>query len=147
MTKKNKRVRKAGVVVYRLRPGGAEILLVSARRFPGSWVFPSGTVEKGEKAKEAARRECAEEAGYEVKLGPRLSPFEVVSGQTTSRYKLFLATIAREVLHDESDRDRKWVPLSQLPSIVPGLFQEAACEAQRLIPQVAKQTRDGEDEG
>ncbi len=55
MTLDETRKRKAGVLLYRSNTDGEiEVLLISARKFPGSWVFPGGTLEPGEMPAEAA---------------------------------------------------------------------------------------------
>ncbi|HWF01910.1 MAG TPA: NUDIX domain-containing protein [Caulobacteraceae bacterium] len=62
----------AGLVLWRRRPGGTEVLLVHpggpywARRDAGAWSIPKGLVEAGETAMEAATREAAEELGQPV---------------------------------------------------------------------------------
>ena len=53
----------AGGVVFRVRGGVVELLLVTARKRPASWVLPKGHVEAGETPEQAAVREVAEEAG------------------------------------------------------------------------------------
>jgi predicted NUDIX family NTP pyrophosphohydrolase len=62
----------AGLLFYRLRDGRPEVLLVHpggpfwANRHRGSWSIPKGTVEDGEDALSAARREFEEETGLSV---------------------------------------------------------------------------------
>jgi 8-oxo-dGTP pyrophosphatase MutT (NUDIX family) len=53
----------AGAIVYRLRSGVPEFLLVTARRRPHEWVYPKGHIESGESAEQTAVREVEEEAG------------------------------------------------------------------------------------
>ena len=49
MNNKKPQKEKAGVVVYRYKDGEEPfVLVVSARRFKNPWVFPVGSVEKGE---------------------------------------------------------------------------------------------------
>jgi predicted NUDIX family NTP pyrophosphohydrolase len=62
-------VRSAGILLYRLRPAGPEVLLVHpggpywARRDAGAWSIPKGEHAEGEDALECARREFEEETG------------------------------------------------------------------------------------
>jgi predicted NUDIX family NTP pyrophosphohydrolase len=67
----------AGILLYRLRDGGLEVLLAHpggpfwARRDAGAWTIPKGLVAEGEDLLAAARREFAEETGL-VPVGPFL---------------------------------------------------------------------------
>jgi predicted NUDIX family NTP pyrophosphohydrolase len=59
----------AGILLYRLRPGGPEVLLVHpggpywAKKDDGAWSIPKGLVDPGEDELAAARREFFEETG------------------------------------------------------------------------------------
>jgi predicted NUDIX family NTP pyrophosphohydrolase len=61
----------AGLLMYRLRAGTPEFLLVHpggpfwARKDHGAWTIPKGEIEPGEEPLAAARREFAEELGFE----------------------------------------------------------------------------------
>jgi predicted NUDIX family NTP pyrophosphohydrolase len=63
------RARSAGILLYRLRPHGLELLLVHpggpfwARKDAGAWSIPKGEHGPGEDPLAAARRELAEETG------------------------------------------------------------------------------------
>ena len=57
----------AGGVVYRVRDGRAEIVLV-ARPVTNLWALPKGTPEAGESLEETARREVSEETGLLVEI-------------------------------------------------------------------------------
>lgn len=65
----------AGLLMYRRRGNGVEVLLVHpggpfwAHKDEGAWSIPKGEVEAGEDALAAARREFAEETGFEPR-GP-----------------------------------------------------------------------------
>lgn len=57
----------AGGVVYRIREGRSEIVLV-ARPVTNLWALPKGTPETGESLEETAIREVGEETGLEVEI-------------------------------------------------------------------------------
>lgn len=62
----------AGILLYRRGPGGLEVFLVHpggpfwAKKNLGAWSIPKGEFAAGEEALDAARREFAEETGFEV---------------------------------------------------------------------------------
>jgi predicted NUDIX family NTP pyrophosphohydrolase len=64
--------RSAGMLLYRIRDGVLEVLLVHpggpfwAKKDAGAWTIPKGEIDPGEDAQAAARRELAEETGLEV---------------------------------------------------------------------------------
>jgi len=64
--------RSAGLLIYRLRDGSYEVLLVHpggpywAKKDIGAWSIPKGLVEEDEDELDAARRETREELGVDV---------------------------------------------------------------------------------
>jgi predicted NUDIX family NTP pyrophosphohydrolase len=63
-------VRSAGLLMFRRRPAGAEVLLAHpggpfwSRRDEASWTLPKGEIGPGEEPLDAARREFLEETGF-----------------------------------------------------------------------------------
>lgn len=84
----------AGGVVYRIRRGRPEILLVTAKRAKGLWVYPKGHVEKRETPRETAVREVLEEAGADAVVKRKLRDlvYEVGHSEIRVRYFLMRAT-------------------------------------------------------
>ncbi|MSP22925.1 MAG: NUDIX hydrolase [Dehalococcoidia bacterium] len=74
----------AGGVVYRLRDGRAEIVLV-ARPVSNLWALPKGTPEAGESLEQTALREVSEETGLIVDIVEPISEiaysFHVTDGR------------------------------------------------------------------
>ena len=134
MKKMNVPIEKAGVVAYRpARNGEPHVLLVSARKIKNQWIFPVGSLEKGESLEAAAGRECLEESGYRVATGEKLPHVEVSKDGRTVRFTFFLATVIGQTGQWETDRQRRWVPASQVVDALPDVFQGVARQAVRLI--------------
>lgn len=61
--------RSAGILLYRVREGAIEVLLVHPggpfwqHRDEGAWMIPKGGIEEGEEARDCALREFEEELG------------------------------------------------------------------------------------
>jgi len=72
--------RSAGILLFRRRPSGLEVLLVHPggpfwrRRDRGAWSIPKGEIEPGEEPRACALRELGEELGP----APRLDPDELI---------------------------------------------------------------------
>lgn len=110
---------RAGVVVYRTtNDGKVEILLITARINPKKWIFPVGAVDAGETLQQTATRECAEESGFSVEVGSQLGIIESDEGESISRMTFFIARVKGETANYETDRQRRWVPLSELSQTV-----------------------------
>ncbi len=135
INKTNKKPKqKAGVVVYRKNEKGVkEFLIITSRKFPGTWVFPAGTVEKGETLRQAAVRECAEESGYMVETGTEIASLYTRGNNGISHFTFFLATVTGETDDYEKDRKRKWVSRHELFDIITDVFRLVAEEGVRSL--------------
>lgn len=85
--------RSAGLLMYRVREGKLEVLLVHlggpfwAKKDAGAWFVPKGEVEPGEDQLEAAKREFKEETGFDP--GDEVQPLGSVkhkSGKTVTAW-------------------------------------------------------------
>lgn len=76
-------VEAAGAVVWRLRQGRLQVVLVHRPRY-NDWSWPKGKLEPGESLPGAAVREVSEETGYDVILGIPLPSLEypLLDGRT-----------------------------------------------------------------
>jgi 8-oxo-dGTP pyrophosphatase MutT (NUDIX family) len=116
-------VRKAGVVVYRpLTQSDVEVLLITARVNPNNWIFPVGNVDPGESVQQAAARECAEESGFAVEVGPKIGSIETENSESINQMTFFIAKVTGELANYEVDRQRKWVPSSKLLNTITADF-------------------------
>ena len=135
--------RKAGVVVWRRTESGTvEILLITARRHPNSWIFPVGTVDREETLEQAAARECAEESGYTVEVGPLLAEMELPEESSLTRqaglshcrsFTFYAGQATGELTIYETDRQRRWVPLARLTESISPVFAPVARAALVLL--------------
>lgn len=125
---------KAGVVTYRPTDlGQVELLLITARTNRDSWIFPMGTVEPGESLREAAARECYEESGYTVAIESYLGVVELDKEESVHRLTFFTAAVVGEVADWETDRQRKWVLLEEVPALIAPPFRPIAHHALDLL--------------
>ncbi|MGI9553373.1 MAG: NUDIX domain-containing protein [Thermodesulfobacteriota bacterium] len=114
---------KAGVVVYRENENDElEILLVSARKHKGSWVFPVGTVEDHETLQVTAARECEEESGYIVEVEDEVGTVKNSGKHGTNYYTFYRARVLQETDEYEKDRERMWVSLDKLSENIADIF-------------------------
>ena len=136
-TKTNKKLKqKVGVVAYRKNEKDElEYLLITSRKFPGTWVFPAGSVEEGETLQEAAARECAEESGYIVEVGDEIQALEIEQGNKVSHFTFYLASVTGETDDYEKDRKRKWVLKDELLIAITDVFKSVAVEAIRIVAE------------
>jgi len=129
--------RQSGVVPFREKEGGYEVLLVTTRK-SGGWTVPKGIVEPGLSPAESAAKEALEEAGVSG---------EVVEG-VSSRYSsdkwegtctVTLFPLAVEELHtgwkEDGFRSRRWVMLEEIGSFARN--QEMTGAVTRVMEAVA----------
>ena len=84
----------AGILLYRLGDGGAEVLLVHpggpywARKDSGAWSIPKGELDADEEPRAAALREFAEETGTQLPDGAldELGSVKLKSGKLVTAF-------------------------------------------------------------
>lgn len=104
--------KQAGAIV--VRPGKSEprVLLVTARRNPGNWIFPKGHVEPGESLKAAAVREALEEAGVNGKVVAAAGKMVFEFGNNTFRVHYFVVKTSQAGRPREG-RKLRWLKYKQ----------------------------------
>jgi 8-oxo-dGTP diphosphatase len=107
-------VRAAGGVVYRLKKGDPEFLLVRRPRYK-DWTLPKGKLDPGEGPQEAALREVREETGLHCVTQAEVGSigYELGSGRRKAvRYWLMAAEDGEFAPNSEVDKI-KWLPAPQ----------------------------------
>jgi 8-oxo-dGTP diphosphatase len=112
-------VRAAGAVVLRSVDDVVEVLLVHRPRYD-DWSFPKGKCDGDETFDDAARREVAEETGYEVVLGAELGDVRYRDQKDRPKVvRYWVATVADGAFEANDEVDEIcWVPLGEAESMV-----------------------------
>jgi ADP-ribose pyrophosphatase len=88
-------VRHPGSAVMMAVDDKKRVLLVRQYRLPAGkylWELPAGKLDDGEKPLQAAKRELAEETGYQARKWSKLATFYPSPGYVEERMTVFLAT-------------------------------------------------------
>ena len=101
----------AGGVVYRMRGGQAQYLLVEAKDHPEEWVLPKGHIEEGEQPRETAVREVHEETGVWGKICRDLSAVSYPVNGNLITVQFFLMECVGLGLRSDVKREHMWSPL------------------------------------
>jgi 8-oxo-dGTP pyrophosphatase MutT (NUDIX family) len=104
--------KQAGAIVVRAGKTGPRILLVTARRNPGNWIFPKGHVESGETLRAAAVREAREEAGVEGKVVGAAGRMSFEFGDNTYRVTYFVVKTS-DAGKEREGRRLRWLKYKQ----------------------------------
>lgn len=104
---------RAGGVVYRLRGGGAQYLLVEAKNDVNQWVLPKGHVEEGEFHRQTAVREVHEETGVWARITHDLGDASYAVDGVVVATRFFLMQAMGGGLRKDKDRKCSWLPLAK----------------------------------
>jgi 8-oxo-dGTP pyrophosphatase MutT (NUDIX family) len=104
--------KQAGAIVVRPEKGELRVLLVTARRNPGNWIFPKGHVESGETLKAAAVREAREEGGVNGKVVAAAGKMVFEFGENTFRVHYFVVRTSDSGRPREG-RKQRWLKYKQ----------------------------------
>lgn len=117
-------VRHAGSAVMLAMDDKKRILLVRQYRLPADkylWELPAGKLDPGEKPLQAAKRELAEETGYQARTWKKLVSFYVSPGYVAERMTIFLATDLQEGTAMPMDDERietRWFKRKEIAEMI-----------------------------
>lgn len=119
---------RAGGVVYRIRRGRAEYLVVEATEHRERWVLPKGHVDSGEDARRTAVREVHEETGVWGRPEEDLGTVSWPEGDGAAQTHFFLMRRIAKGLADEN-RAHRWLALD--PACAAAAYEETAALLER----------------
>ena len=102
---------QAAVIPYRIRKERVEVALVTTSRGKG-WIVPKGSVDDGERPRDAAIREAEEEAGLRGVVARRpLGRYHHVKRKGRRRVDVYLmrVTNVRDHWLEDKFRRRRWM--------------------------------------
>jgi 8-oxo-dGTP pyrophosphatase MutT (NUDIX family) len=106
---------QAAVVPYRIRKERVEVALVTRSGGKG-WIVPKGSVDEGERPRDAAIREAEEEAGLRGVVTRRpIGRYHHDKGDGRRRIEVYLMRVTRELEHwlEDDVRRRRWMRLDE----------------------------------
>jgi ADP-ribose pyrophosphatase YjhB (NUDIX family) len=103
----------AGGVVFRIRRGRIEYLLVEANGDPPPWVLPTGHIEEGEQPRETAVREVHKQTGAWGRMVEDLGDVSYRINDAAVTVRFYLMQFIARGLRTDTFRQRTWLSLSQ----------------------------------
>jgi phosphohistidine phosphatase len=117
---------QAAVIPYRIRKERVEVALVTTSRGKG-WIVPKGSIDDGERPRDAAIREAEEEAGLRGIVARKpLGRYRHVNGNGPCRVDVYLMRVTNVLEHwlEDKLRRRRWMRIRDA----------AACLREELHP-------------
>jgi 8-oxo-dGTP diphosphatase len=115
----------------------AGLLLAQQRAYPpsvaGLWELPGGRVEPNETPPEALRRECREELGVDVLVGPQLGPDVPIRDGLVLRVHEAALTPPDATPHPHDHHALRWLTVAQLDSVEWLPADQALVPAMRIL--------------
>ncbi|HEY7172476.1 MAG TPA: NUDIX domain-containing protein [Vicinamibacterales bacterium] len=102
---------QAAVIPYRIRKERVEVALITTSTGKG-WILPKGSVDDGERPRQAAIREAEEEAGLlGVVARKPVGRYQHAKGNGVRRVDVYLMRVTTELEHwlEDRIRRRRWL--------------------------------------
>lgn len=119
---------QAAVIPYRIRKARVEVALVTTSTGKG-WIVPKGSVDEGERPRDAAIREAEEEAGLRGVVARKpVGRYLHTKRKSLRRVDVYVMRVTRELEHwlEDNVRRRRWMR-------VPDAADHLREELQRLL--------------
>ena len=107
--------RQAAVIAYRIRKERVEVALVTRSSGKG-WIVPKGSIDEGERPRDAAIREAEEEAGLRGVVARKpVGRYRHRTGGGRYRVDVYLmrVTKVRERWQEDKRRRRRWMEVDE----------------------------------
>ena len=111
---------RVGAIPFIVEDGDVKLLMVTSLT-RGRWVFPKGTLKKGEGKLKGCRREAFEEAGIKGKILSDLPITAVIKSKDKSKSDMMVVTyypifVTKQIKEwpEKKLRNRQWVPLDEI---------------------------------
>ena len=107
------RIHQAAVIPYRIRKERVEVALVTTSRGKG-WIVPKGSIDDGERPRDAAIREAEEEAGLRGVVARKpLGRYRHVKHDSLCRVEVYPMRVTKVLEHwlEDKFRRRRWMRL------------------------------------
>jgi phosphohistidine phosphatase len=108
------RVHQAAVIPYRIRKERLEVALVTTSTGKG-WIVPKGSVDEGERPRDAAIREAEEEAGLRGVVARKpLGRYRHAKRDGLRRVEVYPMRVTKVLEHwlEDNFRRRRWMRIS-----------------------------------
>jgi 8-oxo-dGTP pyrophosphatase MutT (NUDIX family) len=102
---------QAAVIPYRIRKERVEVALITTSTGKG-WILPKGSVDDGERPRQAAIREAEEEAGLRGVVARKpIGRYRHAKGNSLRRVDVFFMRVTMELEHwlEDDIRRRRWL--------------------------------------
>ena len=126
--------RQAAVIPFRIRHERLEIALVTTPRGK-RWVVPKGSLDDGERARDAAIRETEEEAGLIGHLGRKLGRYRFTRANERYEVEVYLmrVTVVLDSWMEAGLRRRRWLSVDKAAALVREDLQPFVHVVARLV--------------
>lgn len=126
---------QAAVIPYRIRKERVEVALVTTSKGNG-WIVPKGSVDAGERPRDAAIREAEEEAGLRgVVARKRIGRYRHINGNGPCRVDVYVMRVTTVLEHwlEDKLRRRRWMRIPDAAACLREELQELIHDLEGVV--------------